>query len=51
MDFGSGRVTALTQGFDGDIPSKPFGDEGDYVIAPDGRTVYFSARVAGKGEP
>lgn len=51
VDFGSGRVTALTQGFDGDIPSKPFGDEGDYVIAPDGRTVYFSARVAGKGEP
>jgi len=51
VDLATGRVTALTPGFDGDIPSKPFGDEGDYAIAPDGRTVYFSARVAGKTEP
>ncbi len=51
VDFASGKITALTPGFDGDVPSKPFGDEGDYTISPDGRTVYFSARVAGKTEP
>ncbi|MDC7675258.1 S9 family peptidase [Asticcacaulis machinosus] len=44
-------ATPLTDGFDGDVPSKPFGDEGEYEIAPNGRTVYFSARVAGKTEP
>jgi acylaminoacyl-peptidase len=49
--FSDGKVTALTQGFDGDIPSKPFGDEQDFWIAPDGRTVYFSAREAGTTEP
>ncbi|MBK9175252.1 MAG: S9 family peptidase [Flavobacteriales bacterium] len=51
VDFATGTVTALMPGFDGDVPSKPFGDEGDYVIAPDGRTVYFSARLAGATEP
>jgi acylaminoacyl-peptidase len=51
IDFDNGRVTALTPGFDGDVPSKPFGDEGDFIISPDGRTVWFSARVAGKTEP
>ena len=51
VDFASGKVTALTAGYDGDVPSKPFGDEGDYAIAPDGKTVYFSARLAGKTEP
>lgn len=48
---GSGSPVALTDGYDGDVPSKPFGDEGDYTIAPDGKTVYFSARLAGKTEP
>ncbi|MGA9659656.1 MAG: S9 family peptidase [Asticcacaulis sp.] len=42
---------ALTDGYDGDVPSMPFGDEGDYTISSDGRTVYFSARLAGKTEP
>jgi len=42
---------ALTDGFDGDVPSKPFGDNGDFCLSADGRTVYFSARAAGKREP
>jgi acylaminoacyl-peptidase len=42
---------ALTPGFDGDIPSKPFGDEGDFVIAPDGKSVVASVRAAGMTEP
>jgi acylaminoacyl-peptidase len=41
----------LMQGFDGDTPSKPFGDDGDFEITPDGEAVVFSARLAGKTEP
>lgn len=51
VDFASGKLTALTPGFDGDVPTKPFGDEGDFAIAPEGTAVYFSAREAGKTEP
>ncbi len=46
-----GAPVALTDGYDGDVPSKPFGDEGDYTISPDSKTVYFSAREAGTTEP
>ncbi len=41
----------LTKGIDGDVPSKPFGDEGEYSFSPDGRTIYFDVRIAGKTEP
>ncbi|MDQ2889492.1 MAG: S9 family peptidase [Gemmatimonadota bacterium] len=41
----------LTRGIDGDVPSKPFGDETEYSFSPDGRTVYFDARIAGMTEP
>lgn len=51
VDFASGKVSALTPGYDGDVPSKPFGDEGDYAISPDGSMIYFSAREAGRTEP
>jgi acylaminoacyl-peptidase len=47
----SGAPIALTKGFDGDVPSKPFGGDDDYTIWPDGRTVVFSARLAGRTEP
>ncbi len=50
VPFG-GAPVALTDGYDGDVPSKPFGDEGDFTISPDSQTVYFSAREAGKTEP
>jgi dipeptidyl aminopeptidase/acylaminoacyl peptidase len=41
----------LSKGIDGDVPSKPFGDDGEYAFSPDGKTVYFDARIAGKTEP
>jgi len=41
----------LSQGIDGDIPSKPFGDDGEYAFSPDGKTVYFDVRIAGTSEP
>ena len=45
------KPVALTDGYDGDVPSKPFGDEADFCVSPDSRTVYFSAREAGQKEP
>jgi len=41
----------LSKGIDGDVPSKPFGDESEYAFSPDGKTVYFDARIAGRTEP
>jgi dipeptidyl aminopeptidase/acylaminoacyl peptidase len=41
----------LTAGIDGDVPSKPFGDDTEYAFSPDGATVYFDVRIAGKTEP
>ena len=45
-----GAPTPLTPGFDGDVPGKPFGGEDDFVITPDGKSVIFSAKIAGKSE-
>ncbi|HQY00782.1 MAG TPA: S9 family peptidase [Flavobacteriales bacterium] len=45
------KPIALTPELDGDVPSKPWGDNSDFVIGPDGRTVYYSVRIAGKTEP
>jgi dipeptidyl aminopeptidase/acylaminoacyl peptidase len=50
----SGRVSAapvsLSGTLDGDVPSKPFGDREEYRFSPDGKTIVFSARIAGKTE-
>lgn len=46
-----GEPILLSRGMDGDIPSKPFGDEGEFAFSPDGKTVYFDARIAGTTEP
>jgi dipeptidyl aminopeptidase/acylaminoacyl peptidase len=50
----TGRVSAtpvsLSGTLDGDVPSKPFGDHDEYRFSPDGKTVLFSARIAGKNE-
>jgi len=48
---GSGDPVWVTHGFDGNTPSKPFGDEGEFTFTPDGSAVVFSARVAGQTEP
>lgn len=47
----AGDLVPLTAGMDGDVPSKPFGDADDFVIAPDSRSVLFSIRLAGRSEP
>ena len=36
---------------DGDVPSKPFGDDADFAFSPDGRALVFSIRIAGRTEP
>ena len=50
----SGKAEAkpawVTKGIDGDVPSKPFGDDAEYTFSPDGKTVVFAARIAGKTE-
>lgn len=47
----SAQPVELMTGFDGDVPSKPFGDEGDFTISPSGHEVVFSAKVAGNTAP
>ncbi|HEV7179917.1 MAG TPA: hypothetical protein VGN11_08595 [Candidatus Baltobacteraceae bacterium] len=37
----SSNAVSLMGSFDGDVPSKPFGDETDFTIAPNSRTVVF----------
>ena len=44
-------AVALSGTLDGDIPAKPFGDQGDYTWAPDGQSLVASIRIAGKSEP
>jgi len=50
----AGRVSAapvsLSGAIDGDVPSKPFGDRGEYTFSPDGKSIVFSVRAAGKSE-
>ncbi|OOG52855.1 peptidase S9 [Rhodanobacter sp. B05] len=43
--------TLLSRGIDGDVPSKPFGDDSEFAFAPDGKSVYFDVRIAGTSEP
>ncbi len=45
-----GTPVSLSGTLDGDVPSKPFGDHEEYQFSPDGKTVVFSVRVAGKTE-
>ncbi|GMU70098.1 MAG: peptidase S9 [Steroidobacteraceae bacterium] len=47
---GIGTPVDLSQGLDGDVPSKPFGGDEEYAISPDGRRVVFSVRIAGRTE-
>jgi dipeptidyl aminopeptidase/acylaminoacyl peptidase len=51
----NGKVTGpgvpVTGALVGDSPSKPFGGGEEIDISPDGRTVYFALREAGRIEP
>jgi dipeptidyl aminopeptidase/acylaminoacyl peptidase len=46
----SGAPVSLSGTLDADVPSKPFGDHDEYHFSPDGRSIVFSARIAGKTE-
>ena len=46
-----GAPRDVTPGLDGDVPGKPFGDDADFAVSPDGATLVYSVRVAGKSEP
>ncbi len=51
--FSAGKVGSpikISRGIDGDVPSKPFGDASEYAWAPDGKSIIFSVRIAGKSE-
>jgi dipeptidyl aminopeptidase/acylaminoacyl peptidase len=41
----------VSRGIDGDVPSKPFGDASEYNWSPDGKSLAFNARIAGRTEP
>jgi dipeptidyl aminopeptidase/acylaminoacyl peptidase len=46
----AGGGTRLTTGLEGDTPSKPFGGGEEINLSPDGKTVYFTLREAGRIE-
>ncbi len=46
-----GAPRALLGGFDGDVPSRPEGDDSDFVITPDGKYVIFTAYDASASVP
>ncbi len=41
----------LSKSLDADVPSKPFGGDEDFGFSPDGASLVFSARIAGRTEP
>ena len=47
----SGPGVPVTGALVGDTPSKPFGGGEEIAVSPDGRTVYFALREAGRIEP
>ncbi len=46
----NGEPHRVSRGIDGDVPTKPFGGADDYAWSPDGRSIAFSARIAGTSE-
>lgn len=48
---GAGDPVDLTRGMNADSPSRPFGGTEEYAFSPDGRTMVFAARDAGREEP
>ncbi|MDP3858987.1 MAG: hypothetical protein Q8Q73_14625 [Stagnimonas sp.] len=45
-----GEPLLLTKGLDGDAPTKPFGGAEELAFSPDGKTLYFNLRTAGRSE-
>jgi dipeptidyl aminopeptidase/acylaminoacyl peptidase len=47
----AGAPVDVSKSVDADIPSKPSGGDEDFAFSPDGASLVFSARVAGRTEP
>jgi dipeptidyl aminopeptidase/acylaminoacyl peptidase len=45
------KPALVSRDIDGDVPSKPFGDESEYAWSPDSASLVFGARIAGRTEP
>jgi dipeptidyl aminopeptidase/acylaminoacyl peptidase len=50
-DGKAGAPVDVSTGLDGDVPSKPFGGDEEYTFSPDGASLVFAMRVAGREEP
>ncbi|HTV22504.1 MAG TPA: S9 family peptidase [Polyangiaceae bacterium] len=50
-DGTAGSPVDVSQGLDADVPSKPFGGDEEFAFDPTGKSIVFSARVAGRAEP
>jgi dipeptidyl aminopeptidase/acylaminoacyl peptidase len=46
-----GAAVWLSRGLDGDIPSRPFGDDNEWSFTPDSHDLIFATRIAGSSEP
>lgn len=46
----AGTPVDVSRGLDADVPSKPFGGDEELAFSPDGKSIVFSARVAGRAE-
>jgi dipeptidyl aminopeptidase/acylaminoacyl peptidase len=46
----AGAPVDVSKGLDADVPSKPFGGDEEFAFSPDGKSIVFSARVAGRAE-
>ncbi len=49
-DLATGTARDLMNALDADAPTRPFGGSEEYALAPDGRTLVFSARDVGREE-
>jgi dipeptidyl aminopeptidase/acylaminoacyl peptidase len=50
-DGRAGTPVNVTRTLDADVPSKPDGGDEEFTFSPDGESLVFSARVAGREEP
>lgn len=49
-DGKAGLPAWVSRDLDGDVPTKPFGDDADFTFTPDGRSLIFVLRAAGRTE-
>jgi len=50
LPLAGGTPVDVMRGMDADSPTKPFGGAEDYTFTPDGRSIVFTARDAGREE-